>query len=113
MLPTLWPQWNPVYLHRFTLRRSDSEGCETDSGEEGTPRGHGVVNSSAYDVEIVTFTELNEDGTEMSTLTGPATLRLLQDVTVPVRTVSRITNPTSWQSSGCLLVQHEPGTGRL
>ena len=41
-----------------------TESCETDSGEEGTLRGHGVVNSSAYDVEIVTFTELNEDGSE-------------------------------------------------
>ena len=41
-----------------------NESCETDSGEKGTLRGHGVVNGSAYDVEIVTFTELNEDGTE-------------------------------------------------
>ena len=41
-----------------------TESCDTDSGEEGTLRGHGVLNSSAYDVEIVTFTELNKDGTE-------------------------------------------------
>ena len=72
-----------------------TESCDTDSGEEGTLRGHGVLNNTQMPTTLRSSHSQSsiKMALRLSTLTGPATLWWLQDATLTLVTVCRIKSP--------------------